>query len=224
MKIVLSLGGRIITKNLTSEHFKKYVDVLKKLKNEGHSLIVVTGGGSVCRTYQKIARELNATKSLLDMVGIYATRLNAATLIACLGEDAYPVVLTSVNDVKRHIDERILICGGGELGHSTDFDTAIIAEATNADLLINATDVDGVYSSDPQKNPNAKKFDNLSYDEFQKIVLEISQEPGEYELFDLAAIQIIRRSKIKTIIIDALTDPVEIIRAVEGTHKGTIIS
>ena len=222
LKIVISLGGKVLTKSLEGKHFKKYADVLRKLKGKGHRVIVITGGGYICRTYQAIARELHASKAALDSIGIIATRLNAATLMACLGDDAYPTVLTSAEQVKVNADARILVCAGNEIGHSTDFDSSIIAEIVDADILINATNVNGVYSSDPKKNPKAKKLNKLSYDEFQKIVIGVSQEPGDYDLFDLAAVQIIKRSKIKTVIIDA-SDPEEIVRAVEGKHDGTVI-
>ncbi len=89
-------------------------------------------------------------------------------------------------------------------------------------MLIKATNVDGVYSSDPRKDPNAKKFEKLSYEDFEKIILKNKQEPGKYSLFDLSAIKIVERSKIKLIVING-EDSEEIIRAIEGKHRGTEI-
>jgi len=229
MKIVISLGGHLFTKGLRStedmkvENYKKYADVLKRLKSEGHELVAVCGAGRFLRDYLKVAKEFQADKELRDWIGIEWTHVNALMLIAALGDEAYPISLRTVEDVKKYFDDKILVCGGNLPGSSTDYDAALFAEAIKADLLINATTIDGVYSSDPKKDPTAKKHDKLSFEEFEKIILKNPQEPGEYRLFDLPGTKVIKRAKIKTIIIDG-KDPEEIIRAVEGKHSGTVIS
>lgn len=159
---------------------------------------------------------------MLDRVGIVLTHANALTLIAALGSEAHPISLTTVEDIRKNFDDKILVCGGNKPGCSTNNDAALFAEAIGADLLIKATDIDGVYSADPDKDPNAKKFDRLSYDEFKNIILKNVQAPGEYRLFDLPATKLIKKAKIKTVIISGV-DPEEIIRAVEGRHHGTVI-
>jgi uridylate kinase len=222
MKIVISLGGSLLTRPLTASTFKKYADVLVRLKRAGHGLVVVCGGGKVCRTYQRIARRLGGSRELLDWVGITTTHLNALTLIAALGELAHPRSLRTAGEVKANFGDKILVCGGHLPGSSTDYDAALFAAAIGADLLINVTDVDGVYSADPQRDPRAKKFSRLSYDQFEQIIARLPQTPGEYRLFDLLATRFIRRQKIKTIIIGG-RDPEEIVRAVEGRHRGTEI-
>ncbi len=225
MKVVISLGGSVLTKELTAEHFKKYLAVIKKLA-EKHKLIVVIGGGRVCREYQKVARELGADHNQTDFIGIMATHLNASTFAAGLGTMAHLVAYKAQKDaaeeVKKNFGKKIIICAGYEVGESTDHDSALFGSLVNADLIINASNVAGVYSEDPKKNPNAKKFDKLSYDEFLKIIQMNPQIPGEYRLFDLKAAKSIKKSKIKTILIDG-NDPNEIIKAVEGQHNGTVI-
>lgn len=222
MKIVVSLGGSLLTKELTPENFKKYADVLKRLKSQGHKLVVVCGGGKVCREYRDVGKELGGDNVLLDWVGIEATHLNAFTLIAALGKDAHPISFRTVQEVKKHFDDKIVVTGGNLPGSSTGYDAALFAEAIKADLLIKATDIDGVYSSDPDKDPNAKKFDRLTHDEFLKIIQENPQKPGEYRLFDLPATELIKKIKIKTIFVDG-SDPEEIVRAIEGKHHGTVV-
>lgn len=222
MKLVISLGGSLLTRELTPENFKRYADVLKRLKREGHKLIVVCGGGKICRQYRDIAKELGGDNVLLDWIGIEASHMNAFTLIAALGEDAHPVTLRTVEDVKKYFNDKILICGGHLPGCSTGYDAALFAEAIKADLLIKASDVDGVYSTDPDKDPNAKKYDKLSHEDFLKIIEQNPQTPGEYRLFDLKATKLIKEAKIKTIFIDG-NDPEEIIRVVEGKHNGTVV-
>lgn len=212
----------MLTRSLTPRNFGKYVKVLKKLKAEGHKLVVICGGGRVCRIYQRIAKAFGASNVLLDEIGIKATHLNAMTLIACLGNDAYPKVLKTPKEVKRLLGKKILVCGGNLPGCSTDYDAALFAEEISADLLINATDVDGVYSSDPKKDPNARKFERLSYKRFRKVLSKLEQAPGKYALFDLKAVDIIERAGIKTIILDG-RDPRNILKAVEGKRVGTIV-
>lgn len=223
MKLVMSLGGSLLTRELNSENFKRYADILKRLKREGHKLIVVCGGGKICREYRDVAKELGGDNVLLDWIGIEASHMNAFTLIAALDNDAHPVTLRTVEDVKKSFNDKILVCGGNLPGSSTGYDAALFAEAIKADLLIKASDIDGVYSADPDKDPNAKKFDRLSHEEFLKIIEQNPQIPGEYRLFDLKATKLIKKAKIKTIFIDG-NDPEEIIRAVEGKHHGTVIS
>jgi uridylate kinase len=222
MKIVISLGGSLLTKELTPENFKKYADVLKKLKKQGHKLVVVVGGGKVCREYRDIAKNFTSDNTLLDWIGIQATHLNAFTLIAALGKDAHPVSLRTVDEVKKNLKDKILVCGGNVPESSTGYDAALFAEAIKADLLIKASDIDGVYTADPDKDLNAKKFDRLTHDEFLRIIEKNPQIPGEYRLFDLKATKLIKKNKIKTVFIDG-NNPEEIIRAVEGKHHGTII-
>lgn len=222
MKVIISLGGSLLTRELTPENFKKYADVLKRLKREGHKLVVVCGGGKVCREYRDVVKSIGGNITLQDWVGIEASHLNAFTLIAALGKDAYPMSLRTVEEVKKNLNDKILVCGGNLPGCSTGYDAALFAEAIKADLLIKASDVDGVYSADPDIDPKAKKYDKLTHEEFLKIIEQNPQTPGEYRLFDLKATKLIKKGKIKTIFIDG-NDAEEIVRAVEGKHYGTII-
>jgi len=222
MRLVISLGGSLLTRELTPENFKKYADTLRKLKNKGHKIVVVVGGGKVCREYRDIAKKFTSDNILLDWIGILATHLNAFTLIAALKKDVHPVSLKTVQEVKKNFKDKILVCGGNVPGSSTGYDAALFAEIIKADLLIKASDIDGVYSADPDIDPDAKKYDRLTHDEFLKIIEQNPQTPGEYRLFDLKAARLIKKNKIKTIFIDG-TDPEEIVRAIEGKHRGTII-
>ena len=226
MKVVISIGGSLLTKELTAENFKRYADVFLDLKNKGHQLAVVCGGGKVCREYRDVGKRLGANDEQLDFIGIMATHLNAATLHAALKENAELIKWTTlkkaVKEVKKKFGEKILVGAGYDSGTSSDFDAACFAKVISADILINATNINGVYTGDPKKYPDAKKFDKLTYKELIKIIKKNAQVPGEYRLFDLPAAKLVKRLKLKTIFIDA-NDPQEIIRAVEGTHNGTII-
>jgi uridylate kinase len=222
MKIIISIGGSLLTKELKYENFKKYADVINKISKK-HKVIVVCGGGITARTYQSIARKAKASNEMLDFIGIMATHINASTFSTFI-KNSYLVKWKSLKEaskeVKKYFGKKVLVCAGYDVGCSTDFDSAYFASLVNADLVVNATNVDGIYDKDPTKFKDAKKFDRLSYNEFIKIISKNPQKPGEYRLFDLKAAKILKEKKIKLIVIDG-RNPREIVKAIEGKHSGT---
>ena len=223
LKVSISLGGSLLTRKMDATSYSHYADVLKRLHDGGHTIVVTCGGGRPARQYISIAKELNSSRSLQDNLGILATHINALLLIAALGDTADPRVHRRADELRRRLGERILVGGGHKPGSSTDYRTVIFAEAIGADLIINATDVPGVYDVNPKTNPDARKLDSLSYAELEKIVrANTRQAPGEYGLFDLKAIRLAGRLGIPLVFVDG-TDPEEIIRAVTGDHHGSTV-
>jgi uridylate kinase len=192
----------------------------------------VCGGGKVCRDYRDVAKAAGADWLALDWIGTVATHLNASTFAASfsgygdLKNKVHWIQLKSeraaVAEFKKYFGKRLVIGAGYEPGHSTDYDSSIFAAAVKADLLVNASNVDGVYTADPKKDSNARKLPKLTYDGFLRILRQNEQVPGEYRLFDLSAAKIIKKAKIKTIFVDG-RDPDEIARAVAGNHNGTTV-
>lgn len=223
MKIVISIGGSLLTKELNYEHFAKYAEVLKELSKK-HDIVVVCGGGKPAREFRDIAK--NASREERDFIGIMATHLNASTLAYVIGNGAYLIkwkpLKEALKEIEKYFGKKMIVGGGYDVGTSTDYDAAIFAKIVKADLVINATNVDGVYSDDPKKNSNAKKFDNLTHDEFIKVISKLEQTPGEYRLFDLKGARLLKEIKAKLIVIDG-SNPGEIVNAVEGNHNGTIV-
>jgi uridylate kinase len=221
MKVSISLGGSLLTKEDTLLDFKKYVDILLRLKEKGHTLIVVCGGGKLARDWINLARELGADTYIQDKLGIHATHLNALFMIAALGSNAHPHVHRRSSEIKRNLGKRILIGGGHMPGSSTDYRAVLFAEAANADLIVNASDVTGVYDKNPDVHADAVKLDRITFSQLEKIILEnTEQTPGEYGLFDLKAVRRAKKLKIPLIFIDG-NDPEEIVKAIEGGHQGT---
>ncbi len=221
MKISISLGGSLLTREGTPETYQRYAQVLRKLKEKGHTLIVVCGGGRPAREWIKIAKELGADPYIQDRLGIHATHLNALLLIAALGSDAHPHIHRRGSEIKRNLGDKILVGGGHLPGSSTDYRTVLFAEAAGADLIINATDVDGVYDKNPSNHPDAVKLDRITFPQLERIILEnTEQAPGEYGLFDLKAVRRAKKLKIPLVFIDG-SNPDEILRAIEGGHGGT---
>ncbi len=225
VKIVISIGGSLLTRKLNAKNYKKYANVLLKLWKKGHKIIVVCGAGKL-KEYIKIARKIGAEKSLQDRIGIDGTHINAKMLLAALGKEGQLIPLQTerdaIREVKKKFGRKILVCGGYEAGHSTDYDAAIFAKVVKADLVINASNVSGVYARDPKKKVFVKRYKKLSYKDFLKIIRKNPQIPGEYKLFDLPGAKVLAKTKIKLVMISG-KDPKEILRAVKGKHKGTVV-
>lgn len=153
------------------------------------------------------------------------TWANAALFASALGDYALTKINTSYDDIAEQFNDtdKVVVCGGIAPEQSTDGVSAKLARAIGADMVINATDVPGVYDSDPRVNISAHKFDNLTFDQFREIISKNEQAPGKYGFFDLAGINILQKVDIDLVVIDG-TNPNEILQTVNGEHKGTLIS
>ena len=138
-----------------------------------------------------------------------------------LGEDAFPEIPVNIDELKHYFASgKIVTMGGLTPGHSTNAVAAIAAETINADLFINATDVDGVYTSDPSKDKNAKRLDEVNVSRLAEILSKVEISAGAYELMDPLAIRIIQRSKIPTVVLDGRS-PENVVKALRGERIGT---
>jgi len=224
MKIVISLGGSVLTKSLTYKNFKKFADLIKKISKK-HQIFVVVGGGKTCRIYQKIAKSGKATNKDLDEIGIIATHLNAKTFSSII-KNCYYIGLKSEKEAMKELKSnlkkyKIFVLAGYDIGHSTDYDAVIVAKNVNADLILNISNVNGIYDKDPKKYKGAKKLEKISYKDLIKICRKNLQKPGEYRLFDLKAAILLSKMKIPSIFVD---DNVKnIINAINGKEVGTIV-
>jgi uridylate kinase len=232
MKLAISLGGSLLTgKNTDSyiqlEHqtYKKYAQTLKEIHNQGHQIIVVCGGGKPARYFINTAKKLDAANHIQDTIGIKCTHINALLLTAALGPVAdQSTIYQQPHQIEKAPPDKILVGGGYRPGTSTDYRTVQFAQKIDADLIINATDVDGVYTKNPARHNDAVKLKTLTYARLEEIIQENTRQlPGEYGLFDLKATRLAKKISIPTIIIDG-SDPMEIKRATDGTHHGSIIS
>jgi len=222
MKIVVSVGGSVLARALSPEKFRSYAAELKAIAKK-NTVFIVTGGGKAARDYINVARKLDADEATCDFIGIEVTRLNARLLIAALGDDAYYEPPRDYKEAKNaSLYGKIVIMGGVTPGQTTDAVSALLAEYIGADLLINATAIDGVYTSDPKKNKDAKKFETMTPQQLIEIVMKTEMVAGANSPVDLLAAKIIERSNIKTIVLNG-EDPKNIVDAASGKHKGTII-
>lgn len=220
MKAVVKVGGFAFPSEGRKDLVSDYVKMFRELVGE-HHILVVAGGGDIARVYIKAARKLGVPESLCDHLGILVSRLNARLLVDGLGEYAFPEIPVNIDELKHYFSSgKIVAMGGLTPGHSTNAVAAIAAETIDADLFINATDVEGVYTSDPNKDKNAQKLDEVSVGRLGEILSKVEISAGAYELMDPLAVRIIHRSKIPTVILDGRT-PANVVKALRGEKIGT---
>ncbi len=227
MRIVLKIGGSLIQDekgDIRIERLAEYAKVVLKLRKEKKEVAcIIVGGGKTARKYIEAARKLGAAEGLCDEIGIRAAQLNAQIMIGALDKEAYPTIPETLQEVAgAAATGKIVLAGGLQPGQSTNAVAALVAERIKADILINATDVDGVYTKDPKKDPSAEKLDKVTINEIQEIINEKGFFAGKYELFDPVALKILERSKISTWIING-EDPKSILKIVAGEKLGTRI-
>ncbi len=222
--IVISIGGSIISgEKLNLELMKKISKTLAIIDSYDKFGIVV-GGGKLARTYISDLREYNINDNILDEIGINATRINALAMTTFF-DNVNSKIPTNINDAAElSHNYRYVIMGGTEPGHTTDTVSVLFAERIGAEILINATSVDGVYSSDPKKDKNAVKYDKLTYDEAIELSIKNSTGAGSNVFMDLTSLTIAKRSKIKIFVINGnYMDQYKNIMY-NGKCNGTVIS
>jgi len=219
-RVVIKLSGRVFGDDAAGE-LKKYARMLLDI-GERIQPVVVAGGGKVARHYINIARGFGSDEASLDILGIEVSRLNARLLIAALGDDAYPGVPVDLEQVgKAAAGGKVVVTGGLHPGQSTNATAALIAEKVKAKKFLNATDVDGIYDSDPNKNKNAKMFKDITVKKCLELLGSENSVAGAYDLMDIVALKVIERSKIPTVVLKS--DPATIKSAIAGKPIGTRI-
>ena len=230
-RVLLKLSGEA----LSADGSTFSVDVLQDLASEikevvshGVEVAIVVGGGNFIRG--KMAVELGMDRTQGDYMGMLATIINALAIQSTLeGAGVDTRVQTSLNmpevaepfiqrRAERHLEKgRVVIFGGGTglPFFSTDTTAALRASEIKADVILMAKNgVDGVYDSDPKKNPAAKKFDTLSY-------MELLQR--ELQVMDSTATSMCMDNDIDLIVFN-MNEPGNILKAVKGDIAGTIIT
>jgi len=219
-RIVIKLSGQVFGMERTKE-LKDYAAFFVK-QSKICQPVLVAGGGKIARYFINHARSSGADESTLDELGIEISRLNAKLLIYALKGNAYPHPPTNLTEVKQAVDSGLIVVTGGlHPGQSTNGTAALIAEKINAAEFLNATDVDGIYDSDPNKNKKAKQFKRIELKDLRSLLVHEDSMAGGYDLMDIVALKVIERSKIKTKIIKSDIKTIE--KAIKGLPIGTEI-
>jgi uridylate kinase len=221
--VVLSLGGSVF---LTGTDDRPYLaglaDLLRRL-GKRFPLVVTTGGGRTARAYIHLGRSLELTEVELDEIGIEVTRLHARLLAARIGPPCPARPPTSVAEAVHELRHASpIVLGGTEPGHTTDGVAALLAARVRAARLVNATDVDGVYESDPHLHPEARRIERLTWPRFGEMVeAGASTTAGQNFLFDRLGAATLSRAKIPLWVVNG-RDLANLSAALEGrTFRGS---
>lgn len=197
---------------------------IKKIYDLGTEIAIVVGGGNFWRG--RSSGNMDRTRA--DHIGMLATAMNALALADALERAGCDVrVQTAIsmqqvaepyirNRAVRHLQKnRVVIfgCGTGNPFFSTDTAASLRAAEIDAQVILKATMVDGVYDSDPHKNPNAKRYSTISFDQI------LSEQLG---VMDMTAASMCRDNNIPVLVF-SLEDPDNIIRAVKQEDIGTLV-
>ncbi|CEM61314.1 UMP kinase [Treponema phagedenis] len=203
MVTVLSVGGSIVAPETPDSEFidKFATTIITWLKEDfSRKIIMVVGGGGPARIYQKAYKNVVKEKVVdadADWIGIMATRLNAQLLKAVFGQLCPNSVVTDPTAVEI-FSGQVLIAAGWKPGFSTDNDAVLLAERFSATRVINLSNIAKVYTDDPKTNPEAKPIDQISWDDFIKIV-GTEWVPGKSTPFDPVASLRAKKSGIQVI-------------------------
>ncbi|MEM0021268.1 MAG: UMP kinase [Fervidicoccaceae archaeon] len=222
--IVIKISGSFIQPDMP-EMVKQYAGLLREIWESGYRPMVVVGGGRIARLYIESARSLGASESMLDLLGIDVTRLNAHLLITSLADIALPYPPRNIDEIlnaKQDPLERIMVAGGLQPGQSTNAVSAVVAELVGAKKIINATKVDGVYDRDPNIDKSAKLIRKITTMQMREILEKQSALAGKYELLDPPSLTIIERSKIIVHVISG-SDPQNVLKVLRGEELGSVI-
>ncbi len=169
---IISVGGSTIIpdRGFNITFLKDFRNLILTHVKNGERFILVVGGGSTCRVYQRVAKEVaGLSDEALDWLGIYTTWYNAEFVRMLFGELAHQTVAKNPNK-KIKTSKPIIVAGGWKPGCSTDRDAVLFAKVYGSKEIINASNVDYIYTVDPKTHPEARPLKNISWSDLQKIV------------------------------------------------------
>jgi uridylate kinase len=185
------------------------------------SIGIVVGGGFIARTYIAVAKELALPREAQDTIAIEASRLNAKLVAMRLGVKR---VSTTIQGMITELEKnQIGVMGGLRPGITTDTVAAILGDAWHADLLIKASDQDGVYTADPRLDKEAKLLYNLSYQDLVKILGGDQHRPGIHSIVDPVAAKFVAKHKLRLVVTNGFF-PSNVRKALLGERVGTLVS
>ena len=227
-RVLLKLSGESLAGNenhgIDFDTVRKICKPIRECADMGVQIAIVVGGGNFWRG--RSSGEMDRTRA--DHMGMLATTINALGVADALEQLGLVVrVQTAIemrqiaepyirNRAVRHLEKgRVVVfgCGTGNPFFSTDTAAALRAAEIDADIILKATMVDGVYDSDPKKNPDARRYDSLTY---------LSVLEQNLQVMDSTAASLCRDNRIP-ICVFSIADPENITRVICGDKIGTIV-
>jgi len=230
-RILLKLSGEALGgasgRGIDVDEAESIANRIKQVRDMGVQVAVVIGAGNLWRGKQGLEHGMD--RSTADYMGMLATVMNAMSLMDALERQGVFTRVMSAIEMRaiaepyirrraiRHLEKgRVVIFGAGTGNpfFSTDTAAALRATEIDAQVVIKATKVDGVYDSDPKKNPKAEKFDQLSYIEVLNRRLEV---------MDSTAITLCMENSLPILVLN-LWDSNALLGALRGEAVGTLVS
>ena len=226
-RVLLKLSGESLAgdekKGINFDIVESFCNAIKKCVDDGVQVAIVVGGGNFWRG--RSSGKMDRTRA--DHMGMLATAINALGVGDTLEQAGVDVrVMTAIsmpqvaepyirNRAVRHLEKgRVVIfgCGTGNPFFSTDTAAALRAVEIDADIIMKATMVDGVYDSDPKKNPDAKRYDRVSFDEVLAKNLAVMDSTADS----------LCKDNNMPILVFSVDEPMNIYKAVCGENIGTV--
>ena len=230
-RILLKLSGEAFQNKKTNESLDPdtlvaMAEQIKKVHDLGVEVAIVVGGGNIFRGLS--GENCGVDRTTGDYMGMLATVINSLALQSALERAGVMTRVLSALDIHavaepfirrramRHMEKKRVIIIGAGTGNpyfTTDSAAALRASEINADVLLKATKVDGIYDSDPHKNKQAKKYAHITY---QQAIRD------ELKVMDTAAFSLCQENKIPILVFNFFKEN-EILRAVLGENVGTLV-
>ena len=230
-RILLKLSGESLMGTqdygISPDMLAQYASEIKQAKEEGAEIGVVIGGGNIFRGLQGAAKGMDRVQG--DYMGMLATVINSMALQAELEKQGVKTELlgglaiepickeSSRARIKQALEEGKVVIIGGGTGNpyfTTDTASSLRAIEMQADVILKGTRVDGIYTADPEKDPNATKYSSLTYEEALNKQLKI---------MDLTAFALCRENNMPIYVFD-MNKKGNLIKVIKGEHIGTIVA
>lgn len=229
-RILLKLSGESLMGEqqygIDTKRLNEYAEQIKRISDMGVQISIVIGGGNIFRGLSGASKGFDRVKG--DQMGMLATVINSLALssaFTALGVKSK--VLTAIKmepigeiyskwkaiEAMERGEIAILSCGTGNPFFTTDTGSSLRGIEIEADVMLKGTRVDGVYTADPEKDPNATKFDTISYDEVLKRGLKV---------MDLTATVMCKENNLPIVVFDMDT-PGNLEKLMAGDNIGTFV-
>jgi len=229
-RILLKLSGEsLMGENkfgIDPKMLQHYAQQIKAIRDLGTEIAIVIGGGNIFRGLQ--AKDSGIERVQGDYMGMLATVINAMALQSAVESTGVYTRLVSAIEMRqiaepyirrraiRHLEKgRVVIfsAGTGSPYFTTDSAAALRANEIEADVILKGTRVDGIYTADPEKDPEAKKFDNISFARVISLGLSV---------MDMTAFTLCQENNRPIVVFD-INEPDNLVRIVQGEHVGTLV-
>lgn len=229
-RVLLKLSGEALMGDkqfgIDNARLAKYAEQIREIKDLGVELAIVIGGGNIFRGVQAEQGGMDRTHG--DYMGMLATMINAMALQSSLETAGIDSRLLSAIEMKeiaepyirrravRHLEKgRVVIFGAGTGNpfFTTDSAASLRAIEINADVILKGTRVDGIYTQDPEKNPNAEKYENISFDDVYSNGLNV---------MDMTAFTLCKENNLPIIVFN-MNKEGNLKKLIQGEQVGTVV-